>query len=437
MIIGNTKWVYLSFMPYEFRAIEEYLDKEALRGWKLEKIKGNFLKLKKTEPKSLKYTVDVLDEIAFIDGENTEKSMEYREFCNMAGWEFICEKDKFQIYCSEDPNESIPIHTDEGERFEIVKKATTKYEFSVLIINLFLLYIAYTCITNGSFLADNLILLYLGCISVRVVLEVIQFIDFMRWNIKAQKSLEKGEEVSYNGRKNVAIKSFLQKVIEITLVALIILMGIDMGRSFVTIMVLYLIVGVIPYIIKYFINKTDGNNIKRRNLYGSSVFYLLLVEIVVIILLFESGIMNYDYKSKDVISNKVNTITIEDLGYEIKNEENTYIKEDNGLFADNINYHVESNAGYMSYQLFTSKYKWAIDYKLKNEFKRLRKLDIKYEEIESSLSEEGIKMYSNKYGNEIVIVSDKVYLDISCWDKELRNSEILNKVLEKIFEVKK
>lgn len=145
--------------------------------------------------------------------------------------------------------------------------------------------------------------------------------------------------------------------------------------------------------------------------------------------------MNYDYKSKDVISNKVNTITIEDLGYEIKNEENTYIKEKNGLFADNINYHVESNAGYMIYELFTSKYKWAIDYKLKSEFKRLRKLDIKYEEIESSLSEEGIKMYSNKYGNEIVIVSDKVYLDISCWDEELRNSEILNKVLEKIFEV--
>lgn len=436
MVIGNTKWVYLNFKPYEFRAIEEYLDKEALRGWKLEKIKGEFFKFKKIEPKSFKYTVDVLDEIAFIDGKNTEKSMEYREFCNMAGWEFICEKNKFQIYCSEYLTENIPIHTDEAERFEIVKKATMKYEFSIFVVTLFLLYLAYTPISNVSFLADNLVLLYVACISIRAIFEVICFIDFMGWKIKAEKSLENGEKVSYNGRKNVAIKILVQKVIETMLVAVVVFMVIDMKVFGVKIIAISLILGIIPYIIRGFINKTDGNNVNRRNLYRSSMYFIFIVELVVIILLFESGIINYDYKSKDTISNKVNTITIEDLGYKIENEENTYIKEKNGVFADNIIYKVESNAGYMSYELFTSKYNWAIDYKLKSEFKMLRKLDIEYEEIEEKFSEEDIKIYSNNYGNSIIIVSDKVYLDISCWDEDLRNSDILNKILEKVFEAK-
>lgn len=90
----------------------------------------------------------------------------------------------------------------------------------------------------------------------------------------------------------------------------------------------------------------------------------------------------------------------------------------------------------MSYELFTSKYNWAIDYKLKSEFKMLRKLNIEYKEIEENLSEKDIKIYSNKYGNAMIIVSDKVYLDIGCWDEDLRNSEILNKILEEIFEAK-
>lgn len=436
MVIGNTKWVYLNFKPYEFRAVEEYLNKEALRGWKLEKMKGEFLKFKKIEPKRLKYTVDVLDEIAFIDGDNTEKSMEYREFCNMAGWEFICEKNKFQIYCSEYFTENITIHTDEAERFEIVKKATIKYEFSIFVVILFLLYIVYTPISNISFLADNLVLLYIACIGLRVIFEMICFIDFMRWKIKAEKSLEKGEKISYNGRKNVAIKSFLQKVIDSILVVLAIFMIIDMKGFNMKILLYPLIIVVIPYIIRGFINKTDGNNVNRRNLYRSSMYFIFIAELVVIILLLESGILHYDYKSKDILSNKVNTITIEDLGYKIKNEENTYIREKNGLFADEIIYKVESNAGYMMYELFTSKYNWAIDYKLKSEFKMLRKLDIEYEEIEVNFYEEDIKIYSNKYGNSIIIVSDKVYLDISCWDEDLRNSEILNKILGIVFEAK-
>lgn len=436
MRFGKTKWVSLNFMPYEFKGVEKYLESLALEGWKLKNIKGGFGKFEKIEPMNLKYTVDVVDEIAFIDGENTEISMEYREYCKMAGWEFICEKDKIQIYCREISGESIPIHTDERERFEVIKKASSKYEFGVLIVNLCLLYYAYKCTWGGVFLADNLILLFLSIIGIKIIIDIIQFIDFMKWKAKAVRSLEKGDKVSYKGRSNIAIKNLLENFVLLLLATVGISIITEFGDFAIKILVLYSIIGWIPHIIRYFISKSDGDNIKRRNLYRSTTAFIFILEIVVIMILLSSGIFNYEYKSKDVISNKVDSITIEDLGYKIKNKENTYIEEKNGLFANLINYRVESNAGYMRYELFTSKYSWAIDCKFKSKFNILRKLDIKYDEVETNLSDEGIKIYSNQYGNSIIIVSDEIYFDIGFGDEDLRNSDILEIVLEKIFKVK-
>lgn len=130
------------------------------------------------------------------------------------------------------------------------------------------------------------------------------------------------------------------------------------------------------------------------------------------------------------------------MGYKIKNEQNTNIEENSSIFADNIFYHVESNAGFMGYTLFRSEYKWAVDYKLKSEFNMLKKLsrkfneDISYKEVETEYSKDGITIYSNKYGNSLIIVSDNIYLDIGCWDEDMINSDILKIVLDKIFKVK-
>ncbi|MDY2631298.1 MULTISPECIES: hypothetical protein [unclassified Clostridium] len=56
--------------------------------------------------------------------------------------------------------------------------------------------------------------------------------------------------------------------------------------------------------------------------------------------------------------------------------------------------------------------------------------------METEYSKDGITIYSNKYGNSLIIVSDNIYLDIRCWDEDMINSDILKIVLDKIFKVK-
>ena len=437
MRIGKTKWVRFNFFPYEIKAIEEYLEGMALKGWKLEKIKRSSFKFKKIEPKVLKYNVDLLDEIAFVDGEGTEKSIEYREYCEMAGWEFVCDREKFQIYCSENVDDIIEIHTDEAERFNIVKKTTIKYEFSIMLVMFASLFYGYIATRNGSFLADNTMLLYVSLIGIRIIIEVIQFLNFIIWKRKAEQSLEKGEKVYYGRQKNSAVKSVILTIVDLLLWLVVISMVIEFGGFVVKLAILYILIGQIPYIIRYFVNKTDGDNINRRNLYRSSIWITMILIIPITLILFYSGIMNFDLKSKNVITGKVNILTIEDLGYEAINKESLYIKEKNSILADCINYRVESNKVYMNYELFTSKYKWAIDYKVNSEFKELKKLDIDYEEIETDFLDEGIKIYTNQYRNAIKIISDNIYLDISFLDEDIRTSDILEKVLDKVFEIKK
>ncbi|MBC5630468.1 hypothetical protein H8S20_16535 [Clostridium sp. NSJ-6] len=40
MVIGNTKKVLFKIIPYEYRRLELYLEKMALKGWKFEYIEG-------------------------------------------------------------------------------------------------------------------------------------------------------------------------------------------------------------------------------------------------------------------------------------------------------------------------------------------------------------------------------------------------------------
>ncbi|MGL4773539.1 MAG: DUF2812 domain-containing protein, partial [Clostridium sp.] len=49
----KTKITLFRFMPYEYKALEEYLEEQALKGWKLKSISGAFLTFEKIVPESI------------------------------------------------------------------------------------------------------------------------------------------------------------------------------------------------------------------------------------------------------------------------------------------------------------------------------------------------------------------------------------------------
>jgi len=192
MRFKNTKYVIYNFLSYEYRHIEDYLEEMALKGWILSDIKGDFLKFKRSEPRSLKYSVDIFDSISLFAGKDNERALEYREYCKKAGWDFVCEREKIQIYFSEGSKEKVEIHTDEFEKFNIIMKASLKHVLLNFINIILLLFPEYLLIfkgTDGRFLANSLSLGVLLQLTIFATHEFTGITNFLLFSIKGRRNL--------------------------------------------------------------------------------------------------------------------------------------------------------------------------------------------------------------------------------------------------------
>jgi hypothetical protein len=178
----NKKVVVFNFLSYECGAAEEYLEAMAEKGWLLLSAIGPFLKFKKIEPQKIKYTVDVLHKISEFDHKDSDIALEYREYCQKAGWEYVCQKGKILIFYTEDYENTIPIHTDGDEKLKSVIKASLSNVGSQLFITLLFISNLYMQLFAGS--ADYVIASNLGIFSALtmasiIVINTIEIISFL------------------------------------------------------------------------------------------------------------------------------------------------------------------------------------------------------------------------------------------------------------------
>ena len=94
----DKKTTLFIYSPYECSAVEEYLEIMAEKGWMIESLRKPFFKFKRIEPRRLKSSVDIFEGISAIDPRNSEKALDYREYCEAAGWEYVCQQDKIQVF---------------------------------------------------------------------------------------------------------------------------------------------------------------------------------------------------------------------------------------------------------------------------------------------------------------------------------------------------
>ena len=64
----------------------------------------------------------MLDKVSIFDHKDSDVALEYREYCQAAGWNYVCQEGKIQIFYTEGDKEIISIHTDEDEKFKAVFK---------------------------------------------------------------------------------------------------------------------------------------------------------------------------------------------------------------------------------------------------------------------------------------------------------------------------
>ncbi len=109
---NKTKWVIWNFFLIDYKAMGEYLEKMAGKGWMLEKVGRSMAKFRAMEPQKLKFYVDVFKE-GPLTPEKTEESEEYRKLCQESGWIFITSQDYLQFFYAYEDDEPVPIQTDE------------------------------------------------------------------------------------------------------------------------------------------------------------------------------------------------------------------------------------------------------------------------------------------------------------------------------------
>lgn len=435
MRIKDTRITYFIYLPYECAAVEEYLEKMAEMGWLLQSVKGPVFKFKKIEPEKIKYSVDVLNKISIFDHKDSDDALEYREYCEAAGWTYVCQTGKIQIFYTKDDKETISIHTDETEKFKSVFKASlTNVLSQMLLIIVFAINIYMQLIMGSSDfeLASNLAIFGLVSMTLVIFINSIQVISFFVWTIKARRKLKENKFMPYNNYKQLRIKNIIIK--SYTLIISLLLLKVSVFNNYQDnkLGIFTVLIAFIPLIIMLavqgLINKKRYS--KNTNMVitigGTIASVYIVLSLMGVILI---GSITGDKENK-VSTDKV-SLALEDFGYK-EDEKTPYFRFDKSIIAERTEYYSNSGDNNLDYSILRSKYSWAIKFHEKRLVNTLNKYgkDLK---LENTKLPSNIKVYADNKKECFVLTSEDKVIKIRNNFSGISEDEFLNKVYKKIF----
>lgn len=107
----NTKRCFVLFSYYDRCGIEAYLEKQAEKGWMLDKITNFGWVFRCAEPKKIHFSVVYFAKAPVHDTAPTEELLTFYDFCEHTGWKLAAFAATMQIFFNE-ADEPTPIETD-------------------------------------------------------------------------------------------------------------------------------------------------------------------------------------------------------------------------------------------------------------------------------------------------------------------------------------
>ena len=201
----NTKRLMLMNYNY-YKEIEKKLELYAKKGLVLEKMGPYFWTFKKTEPQNLKYTVTYFAEGSVFNPHPTDNQQTYFDYAKAAGWDFVCEYNQMQIFCSslENPPE---FETDEKEKLENIhkcmKKSFVASQLFMLVVFALNLFLRLTSLKRNptDFLSSNVDLAALLMFFSIILYSSYTLINYFMWYNKSKKSVAMGCSIIENFNK--------------------------------------------------------------------------------------------------------------------------------------------------------------------------------------------------------------------------------------------
>ncbi|MGL5416382.1 MAG: DUF2812 domain-containing protein [Clostridium sp.] len=408
MRILNYKWVIFNFLPFEVEVLERYLEEMALKGWKLKSICSRLLIFEKTDRRKIKYTVDINKEIESKGGEPSERILEYRDMCKNVGWNFVCQYERMQVFCTEE-EEVIPIHTDKNERKEIIVKASLKYIFIDILLMITMFLNIYNIIghdTEAKFLANNYILAIVGIFTLYVVMIATNIAKVLIWRKK-----EKLIRASYRG---VKIRNYILNIMILIVIGILIITlghGIESIKVIVFSMAIVFILGVI-YSISHKKMK-DESKIKFLNNFACITGMMIFIVIINV----------YSFNgSNEYINEERVPLKLSDFNDKVDEKDANYFDENESLFAKSINANLTGNKIYLDYNVFEGKNDMAMKIRL-NRLKKYikdfeKRMNIKlYNEVEVDFIKD-MKVYSKNIDASYLLIGKDKVIEIDIWGKD-------------------
>lgn len=110
---------------YDVEAMREHFEQMAAKGLMLKEIKGIMYCYEHCEPKKVRFCVDCFEKATSFDTKAEPETLEYIEYCEKAGWHYVCTNGRLQYFCSED-TEAVPIRTDGRSAFKSLVRNTLR-----------------------------------------------------------------------------------------------------------------------------------------------------------------------------------------------------------------------------------------------------------------------------------------------------------------------
>lgn len=431
MIFKNTKITFLIYSPYECTAVEEYLENMAENGWLLTKITGPFFKFKKIEPQKIKYSVDVIDKIASFNSTKANESLEYREYCRAAGWNFIYKTREIQVFYSTENTKIVSIHTDETEKFNLVFKSSLLGRLSELFLTLLLIFNVYTQLSfsgTAYALSSNSSIFIILTAIILILINIIKLFNFSAWAIKAKWKLKKDGFMPYNTYKILRIKNTLINTFSLLSILIILLFVIwDNSKDQKLTLPIFIIVTAFILInpfIKDFISIKGYSKNARILLNTANIF----VFVFLLLSLTTSIIFSNITDDKNYSSTACNlNLNIEDFISKETVDKSPYIDCSKSILATKTEYSCGSKDKHLAYTLLQSKYPLVIKF-LENRLINGRNLV----KININLPK-NITVYSSSKNKNFVLVSENKVVDTRNTFENISDDDFLNTIYSKLF----
>ncbi len=422
----NKKTVVFLYEAYECSALEEYFEAMAESGWLIKSINRPFLKFERIEPKKLKFSVDILNKISAYDPDDSDDALDYREYCEAAGWKYICQYKKIQVFYTEDYNSTIDIQTDEREKFKSLVKASMGNVLSYLF--LVLLWVLNTkMLFEGDLttpLTSNFFVFGSVGICIFIFIYSSKIISFIIWFFKARKQVKDNKSIPYNNYKQLRRKNILLNSYMVIWLGFLLIISSDNPLLVLMMSVVIISVFVERYIRKKKYSRKTNITLAIGGGFAGVFIVLILVGITISTSLLSGDNTNERAKTKS-------NLTISDFGYK-EDESNFYGEYQKSILAEKAYYSSNDDGNSLSYTVLNSKYAWIIELQENRivEWVSGYGEDLK---IRNTSLPSNIRVYSDKENEAYIFVTKNRVVDMHMNLSGIDKDEFLDVVYEKLL----